>query len=864
MFESPTKRRKIKGHFEMANLLPAAGNEKQQPQATLTASSKETQAIPWPANLLPVEIFVLVISYLPRSNIQKMRLVNKEFEEKVSEYLFRVVVVPFKPEIYGIAPEPGLGLPILTVTRGGSAIMLQDKGMRVFQGFGRRIRKFAMSFEFEEDKLANPPLKNDQEAITSFWGIYRWPYQKYNRYQQLAGLEQTADETRTMAKALRFIECAKELGLSIDGGLGWLNGPDLNNRVVSRGLKVPVFGESRFVPEPTADPTQIQNTEQGRSCPPILSNREDAYTIYERMLQEAGYAGAELDSSVQMLLQTENRELDSQRTHLLSQLASELTNASVNAGNHPEMFASPTRNATTNVSFNQAADLIAAQQALLAEGDDSEDNEDAQAGAVAVSGLKIAAKGDTYSLKPNDLTNAQREMLLEVEWAQRAFMQSYAIAIIDNPATFQHIEALTIARLPNRHLPILRREDFWESLPQLKTLSLSIIPCWREVAKLPTSWVQDIRITPSESVSGVFQILNDQIGRRESITSIHFEWLCGGEEAPGLFSRNQHILAAPLVSNAKEMVNRLETPDILSLPYVRHLSLKNCWASPHILTRFGVSCRKTALQKLTLHSVSLSASLLSGAHPNPITIGANAGIAAAHHANAQHQILMVNLGLPGLPPPPPLPAGLQLAVPQAPAAPLAATTPTNDWLQPPRVGSWAGIIDILTPSYTLAHQRYLKDLGPKPPRHNPGRLTKMEFNSCGYVRLPLDFDQTALDPQDLPGALPTSVTKRIDNIESIMLKANDPMLGVIVNHIDPNEARTLENAFLLTTEWDKTDPDRIELGLDCVTDGVKRAGTGRFEGIIGRVIHQSETSMRRRRRICRVQARRPTILLKAI
>lgn len=68
-----------------------------------------------------------------------MRLVNKEFEAKVSEFLFRVVVVPFKSEIYGIAPEPSLGalagsteVPVLNT--GQASIALQDKGMRVFQG----------------------------------------------------------------------------------------------------------------------------------------------------------------------------------------------------------------------------------------------------------------------------------------------------------------------------------------------------------------------------------------------------------------------------------------------------------------------------------------------------------------------------------------------------------------------------------------------------------------------------------------------------------------------------------------------------------------------------------------------------------
>lgn len=65
-----------------------------------------------------------------------MRLVNREFEQKVSEYLFRVVVVPFKPEIYGINPEPALSGSLQ------GSVMLQDKGMRVFQGYAQPICPF--------------------------------------------------------------------------------------------------------------------------------------------------------------------------------------------------------------------------------------------------------------------------------------------------------------------------------------------------------------------------------------------------------------------------------------------------------------------------------------------------------------------------------------------------------------------------------------------------------------------------------------------------------------------------------------------------------------------------------------------------
>jgi hypothetical protein len=88
-----------------------------------------SSVLTWPAGLLPVEIFTLIINYLPRSSIQNLRLVNKEFDRKVVEVLFKVVVVPFRPEIYGITPET-------TPTNDGpqGSVMLQDKGMRVFQG----------------------------------------------------------------------------------------------------------------------------------------------------------------------------------------------------------------------------------------------------------------------------------------------------------------------------------------------------------------------------------------------------------------------------------------------------------------------------------------------------------------------------------------------------------------------------------------------------------------------------------------------------------------------------------------------------------------------------------------------------------
>ncbi|TVY39494.1 hypothetical protein LOCC1_G005774 [Lachnellula occidentalis] len=792
-------------------------SKRRKTRHNLTMTTSNNAQPTWPPNGLPVELFVLIVKHLPRSNIQSMRLVNREFEQKVSEYLFRVVVVPFKPEIYGINPEPALSGSLQ------GSVMLQDKGMRVFQGYGHRIKKFAMSFEFDEYKLANPPLKSDQEAITSFWGIYRWPYQKYNRYAQLEGLEQTADETRTMAKALRFITSARELGLSIDGGLGWLAGPDINQRVIERGEKPTVFGGSRFIAEPKTK--SLKNNKASRSPDSMASqSNSSVWAANERMLQEAGYEGEALDASMRVLMETEDATAISGITHPpFDRYLSPLTLEGFRR-------AARTPRSLDNGPMTGTAEDYA-QVAPLTSDDEEFYSEELQSNLASIGGK---SKAENCSLKPNDLTNAQREMLLEIEWAQRAFMQSYAIAVIDNPFTFRNIESLTIARLPNRHLPILRREDFWDSLPELKKLSLAIIPDWRDVVKLPTSWVQDNKIPPSQSVSGVYQLLHKQISHRKNITTLHFEWLCGGEYAHGLFSRNQHILAAPLVSKAMDMVNRAHTPSVLMLPHVKHLSLKNCWASPHVMGKFIISLRTAALQSLTLDSVSLTAPIALNALPQPLTGHAanqhNAQQLAGQQAAANH--LMANIqgamvaqnpnAAPAVPPALGL-AALQLPPPVVNIVPI---TPA-EWLVP-RTSSWSHLIDTITPGTTLADIRYDREMGPEPAVRSPTRLKKLEFKSCGYIRLPLDFDQTVLDHPDMQAPQLHAIAKRANDIECHMMKPMDSALGVIVNHMAPDEVATLENAWHMTVGG----LAHSELALEARLDGISNPGRGRFEGLI--------------------------------
>lgn len=64
---------------------------------------------------LPLEVFQNIAGYLPRSSLESMRLVSREFERNVSNVQFRRVVVPFRPEIYDIIDPRGPFLKVVDV-----------------------------------------------------------------------------------------------------------------------------------------------------------------------------------------------------------------------------------------------------------------------------------------------------------------------------------------------------------------------------------------------------------------------------------------------------------------------------------------------------------------------------------------------------------------------------------------------------------------------------------------------------------------------------------------------------------------------------------------------------------------------------
>jgi hypothetical protein len=166
-----------------------------------------------------------------------------------------------------------------------------------------------------------------------------------------------------------------------------------------------------------------------------------------------------------------------------------------------------------------------------------------------------------------------------------------------------------------------------------------------------------------------------------------------------------------------------------------------------------------------------------------------------------------------------------------PAQPVVQVDVSSEpeWLQAPRAGSWTQFIDMFTPGTRLADIRYARDLGEEPEPREKSSITKLEFHSCGYVRLPLDFDQNVLDSTQPAAAQTATVAKRFNEFEGFMMKHGDSYLASIVNHMAPVEVQALDEAWNMTVGWLVNRP---EFAADAALDGVREAGNGRFDGLI--------------------------------
>lgn len=404
------------------------------------------------------------------------------------------------------------------------------------------------------------------------------------------------------------------------------------------------------------------------------------------------------------------------------------------------------------------------------------------------------------ALIPNDLTTAQKEWLLETEWAQRAFLASYTLAIMDNLPTFQNVRTFTVTKLSSRYLPPLQRPEFWAALPNLATVTIIVSPDWRDVIKEHAGYVSDPAINPSEASGALCRLVQGCIAPLENIKTLTLGFVGGGERAPGIFARNKHVLPGPITESPKDQLDTMSALKTLHMPYVECLTFTNCWFGPHALRIFVTEMRQASLHTLRFDSVSLIAP--RGDIVVPAVVNANA---AAVNAGA-------------LPPTAP-----------GPVAGPATARPIVTWLTTnPRHGSWADVVDSLTPAATIATQRVIYNPQLDAPVLRPnGALQRLDFISCGYVRLTVRVDLQG----DL-GTAPTRqrnphLARRAGSLEKVMMASADKLLGRIHPVLKTEEVECLEGAFGMHVGWGDV-PERFEPLEDDEVVG----GMGRFSGVL--------------------------------
>lgn len=769
----------------------------------------------WPAGAIPLELFELITSHLTRAELKNLRLVCREFECKVSAQYFRNVVVPFRTEMYGNMSRDEWGTPQ------NPSSHLFSNGMRIFESFGPYILRFALSLEIDENSLSYPPLKPTQTAVTSFWGIYRWPHESYNRYTDLAGIEDTADQTTNMKKALSHLSKVSNMGLCCDAGLGFLLGPDAD---VRHGVsRQPVFATQDW------RQTGLQNSPvdgddvvtvadfNGVSRPKrMYRGPEDGAdwrkATLRKMVMDAGYSESQVEDAVRLLMSTERGTYQDLDSHTRRPRASETREPS-------------------NRNHQATSDEIRHAYTSGYEPEEPGGHSEPK-----------------HPLIPIELTRGQKEMLLELEWAHRAMIQSYILSMIDNAnlGKLNNLRTLTIAKIPSSHVQMFCRDDFWDSFPQLTNVWLGVIPDWRRISKPDPDCLLDRPVSPLNAVGKVYNLLQ-HIGSCPGIESLHFEWICGGEFAPSSFHRTQHILPVPFLPEVSDMTDPdlcVDSIDcILSMPHIKHLSLKNCWAAPHVFMQAIRQMALSSLEKLELETVSLSGAPTDQEQP---PFMANPMLGHTHH---QLQTLLANN------PPAHVATWAQNALAAHPTTvmeQMSASIPPRPLMRLPNWFMWSGFIEHFSPTTKL--RNIIEDSGgwatmdvDSPTNldevarfiNRPHKLASDEkryklkclsFKSCGYVSIEHRYIDTRSLLPTRTTSLPGPINHNIGEVGRSMQQCSDTHLARILQYIPDHDHSNLVNGFGMTTGWHGIYETKVINAA--IFDGVEHPGLGRFTGVL--------------------------------
>jgi hypothetical protein len=461
---------------------------------------------------------------------------------------------------------------------------------------------------------------------------------------------------------------------------------------------------------------------------------------------------------------------------------------------------------------------------------------------------KIADPG-TSPLKPGHLSEAQAQWLMETFWAQRAFLSAYTTSVILNKGSLRSVHALNIAKLSSGLLPLLEQDEFWRALSGLRKLAIIISPDWRrEHIPGDQSFQTSMLTSPVNASIKLTDFLRRFICNLENLSELTVGFVGGGEHAPGMLARNQHVLPAPITQNPRSWVSdhgdSAFPETMISFNHIKDLKFENCWFSPCMLRAFLEKSRDTSLRRLTLDSVSLT----------------------AYHATSTNAL-------------------------GSPTTPIEPQHGTEAWLNEtlPNNGCWPAILDAITPGMTFLEQKdalgfYLNDDSRRTLKNKSfrGNVKDISLNSCGYVYIS-GVTNEELNQSELlraqPGALDDGLFARKSTLQAgqtparslrprpvqagqpgnanvnanppvtpvansrpdspqdisgrLMMSTVDPYgqeyfgLGTLTQAVHPVEKRVLEQSWGMQFGWGD-DMKR----WSAVDDGCYEGGTGRFSGSV--------------------------------
>jgi hypothetical protein len=735
------------------------GNNSSLPAGTVPKASRTS----WPPGVVPVELFEMITRTLSPKDIRNMRLVCKEFDSKSSPTLFKEVVVPFTAELYDMIEDDasarmnkGKGKARVndvssdlsgfnsyeahedTIYCRKSGDRKEKHGLRVFQGFGPHMNKFGIRFEVTEYDLAMAPAKqSNHKQVDAYHGEYEWPPAGYPRFGRLARLESSADETPRMTAALATLVNVREIGLSIDSGLGFLGGPDRSHHDMVFDRPLPVFDEGSTAQRPHTDgATQFWSS---------LRQSRDTFTPSTDFAQER-LLTCILDNGRGGLPTVSTNDYD--------------------AKEYDDTTLWPTIKANGILG---GTDLTTPIRGVFYTTNEKKNDEPAKMHQISI------------PLSPVNLTEQQKQWILETGWAQSAFLDTYILALSDNPQVFHQVTKITISKISSGLLSKLDHSVFWSALPNAENVTLLVSPDWRTVGKDDASDADLPMILPSHTVS-TFRGVVHRVSLLGHIKRLRVGYTDGGEYGKGLYGRNQNLMPAPIIVT-EQLLD--EHPDVLSLDNIEDLTLVNCWLTPQMLKYLtNLPTFASAREKfLTLDSVSLT-------------------------ANTKYE------------------------------REDAFTIKLDGTVHEFREGSWPAIINDLAqlvqpkvPEPEIFDPRgdpTIVEQGPLPAPYK-----KFTFNSCGYTLLGAGigaFDQSGLgsdddDDNDLRSNNWHWFHRRRERIGIHMLASADAFLGKILPCMPKAEIKVL-GVWGLEIGWPKGK------GEEVVYDGCARGGQGRFSGCI--------------------------------